>query len=269
VAPTPPDGGCLYNRPDDRNDDFFNAAPNIGLLYRFNESTVSFTNIARGFRVPQATELYRLQAQQSISDIDSETIDSIETGIRHETPGFSIEAVTYYMKKRDFIFRDSEGINVSDGKTEHYGVETSFNWWLIDQVYLNAVGSWSNQEYAFSRDAGLGEQIEDGNDIDTTPQILASARLGWEYGMGVAELEWVYNDEYYLDAANTAKYEGHDLYNFRLTFVPTENWDFALRVNNLTDTEYADRADLFSITDEYRYFPGRDREVFVQATWRN
>jgi len=267
--PVPPDGGCLYNRPDDRTDDFFNAAPNIGVLYRFNESTVSFTNYARGFRVPQATELYRLQAQQNVSDIDSETIDSIETGIRHEGATFSMETVAYYMKKNDFIFRDSEGINVSDGKTKHYGIETSFDWRFIDTMYLNAVGSWAKQKYDFNRDAGLGEVIEKGNEIDTSPQILASARLGYEYGLGVAELEWVYNDEYFLDAANTEKYEGHEIFNFRITMAPSDHWEFAVRVDNLTDEKYADRADLFSLTDQFRYFPGREREFYIQATWRN
>lgn len=269
IEPTPPDGGCLYNRPDDRSDSFFNAAPNLGLLYRFNETTVSFTNLARGFRVPQAQELYRLQAQQSISDIDSETLDSIETGIRHETERLSLETVIYYMKKDNFIFRDAEGINVSDGETKHYGIEGNLYMRLLDAWYVSANGSWAKQKYDFTRDAGLGEVIQSGNEIDTAPQVLASARLGWEYGLGLAELEWVYNDEYFLDAANTDKYEGHRLYNLRVTLDATENWSFAVRVNNLTDEEYADRADLFSITNEYRYFPGREREVYAQVTWRN
>ncbi|MGI9291731.1 MAG: TonB-dependent receptor [Gammaproteobacteria bacterium] len=260
---------CLYFRPEDRTDDFFDVAPNAGLLYRFSETTVGFINAVRGFRVPQATELYRLQSQQNVGDIDSVEIDSIESGVRHAGNKLQLETVAFYMKKRNDIFRTSAGINVDDGKSKHYGVEANLTWRIIDPVYLNMVGSWAKQKYDFDEpNAGLGESIEKGNEIDTAPQVLASARLGYEYLYGVAELEWVHQDEYFLDAANTEQYEGHDLLNVRLTFNPNETWGFGLRVMNLTDEKYADRADLFSPIGQFRYFPGREREVFAEISWR-
>ena len=33
-----------------------------------------------GFRPPETTELYRLQRQQSVADLDSESLDSVELG---------------------------------------------------------------------------------------------------------------------------------------------------------------------------------------------
>ena len=68
--------------------------------------------------------------------------------------------------------------------------------------------------------------------------------------------------EYFLDAANTAKYEGHDLWNLRVMVTPTPRWWLGVRVNNLTDKLYADRADF--AFGNHRYFPGRQREVYVQ-----
>jgi iron complex outermembrane receptor protein len=260
-------GGCLYSRPKDRNDDFFELAPNAGLLYKFNEQTVGFVNAVRGFRMPQATELYRLQRQQQSADIDPVEIDSVETGMRHAGEQIQLETVLFYMKKRNDILRTADGFNVDDGKTKHYGIETNITWRMTESVYLNAVGSWAKQKYDFDEpNAGLGESIEKGNEIDTAPQKLASARLGYEYGFGVAELEWVYNDEYFLDAANTEEYEGHNLLNFRMTLNPNETWGFAVRVTNLTDEKYADRADLSF--GNFRYFPGREREVFAEVSWR-
>jgi iron complex outermembrane receptor protein len=159
-CPSPPSYGCLYQRPADRTDSFLNLAPNLGVLYRFNEATVGFANAARGFRAPQATELYRLQRLQTSTDIDSEKLDSIETGIRHQTDVFSMEAVAFYMKKSDFIFRDSAGFNVSDGKTKHYGMEADINWRFIEPMYLSLVGSYAKHKYDFSRNAGLGELLK-------------------------------------------------------------------------------------------------------------
>jgi iron complex outermembrane receptor protein len=263
--------GCLYSRPADRSDSFFNLAPNIGALYRLANDTVWFTNFASGFRVPQATELYRLQRDQQSADIDSERLNSIETGIRHIADKLSVETVIYYMRKSNFIFRDAASENVSNGKTKHYGIEANLNWQIADPVYISVVGSYAKQTYDFNSDAGLGETIVKGNEIDTAPQVLASARLGYDHNIGLAELEWAYNDAYFLDAANTARYDGHSLLNLRLETSPVDNWSIALRVMNLTDVKYADRADYLTVTapaNRYRYFPGREREVYLQLSWK-
>jgi len=270
IADYPPDG-CLYFRPADRSDNYFNLSPNIGVLYKFTDATVGFVNFTSGFRAPQASELYRLQAQQDPSNIDSERLDSLEVGTRHQDSQLSIEAVAFYMRKSNVIFRDSAEVNVSDGKTKHYGVESNIAWRIIDPVYLSLVGSFAKQIYDFDRNASQGEIISKGNEIDTAPQVLASARLGYEHKYGLAELEWVYQDEYFLDAANTATYEGHELLNLRLIVTPTPVWEVALRINNLTDVAYADRADLQLTAPpdkRYRYFPGHDREVYLELTWR-
>src|SRR5262245_9602771 len=54
-------GGCLYSRPADRSDDFTNLAPRLGLVWSLADSTTTYVSLARGFRAPEATELYRLQ----------------------------------------------------------------------------------------------------------------------------------------------------------------------------------------------------------------
>ncbi len=264
-------GGCQYNRPADRNDAFLNLAPNLGVLYRFSDRTVAFANLTRGFRAPQATELYRLQSSQSVADIDSVTADSVELGLRHQGERMNIESVVYHMRKRNFIFRDASDFNVSNGKTSHTGIEINADWQLSDVLYLAVTGSYANQEYRFSRDADLGETIVKGNQIDTAPKALASARLGWANDLGRAELEWAYTDRYFLDAANTADYGGHRLLNLRFIMQTGENWTVGLRLNNLTDAKYADRADLLAVNTppEYRYFPGHPREFYASISWRN
>jgi iron complex outermembrane receptor protein len=82
----------------------------------------------------------------------------------------------------------------------------------------------------------------------------------------LAELEWLYVGGYWTNAANTARYGGHDLANLRLAARPTEAWSVGFRVTNLFDTAYADRAD-FAFGD-HRYFPGRGRAYFVELGWR-
>jgi len=71
---------------------------------------------------------------------------------------------------------------------------------------------------------------------------------------------------YWANAANTARYDGHDLLNLRLSWQLRSAWTIAMRVTNLLDAEYADRADF--AFGNYRYFPGRGRAAFVELAWR-
>ncbi len=70
-------------------------------------------------------------------------------------------------------------------------------------------------------------------------------------------MDAVYVGEYFLDAANTATYPGHKVANLRLAWSPAKTWRATLRVDNLFDTRYADRADF--AFGNYRYFPARGR----------
>ncbi len=258
--------GCLFFRPADRTDDFLEAAPNVGLLLRIDEASSAWITVTRGFRAPQATELYRLQNGQSVNDLDPETIDSLEIGWRRsEGPG-ALEISAFAMRKDDYIFRDSDGLNVSDGKTDHVGMEIqadlAFNWGL----YASAVGTWAKHTYDFNRVIAGGESIRSGDDVDTAPRTLGSARLGYARGRALAEFEWVHQGDYYLNAANTADYDGHDIFNFRSRWLIADDWSVLLRINNLTNKRYADRADF--AFGSYRYLPAREREYFVEIAYR-
>ncbi len=253
--------GCLYFRPESQANDFFNAAPEIGLVYRVTDEVSLFSNLRRGFRAPQATELYRLQSEQTIEDVKSETIDSFELGVHGEVSRITYELLGFAMRKDNYIFQDSNRRNVNDGKSKHLGVEAGFTWRIIQPLYLSVAGTWAKHTYDFTNNV-----VTKGDRIDTAPDVIGSAQLGYETGIGRTELEYVYNDAYFIDPSNTRKYEGHSLINWRLIFEPGDNWWAALRINNLTDEVYADRAD-FAFGD-YRYFPGRSREYYFQVGYR-
>ena len=102
-------GGCLYTRPADRSDTFNNVAPKLGGLLRLGGDTVAYVNAARGFRAPQMTELYRLQSGQLVSDLDSEAIDSLETGIRTAGDSWQVDASLFLMRKKNSVYRDANG----------------------------------------------------------------------------------------------------------------------------------------------------------------
>lgn len=259
-------GGCLYSRPADRSDDFTNLAPRLGVVWGVNDSTTAYLSLARGFRAPEATELYRLQRQQTVADLGSETADAAELGLRWRLPTASIDLALYHMDKDDVILRDSTGFNVSGGKTRHVGLEYAGDWSFAEGWMISTAGTYARHEYRFTAAVEQGEQITSGNDMDTAPREINSLRLRRTNDWIDAELEWLWVGAYWANAANTARYGGHDLGNLRLSVTPAKDWTLDLRVTNLLDVAYADRAD-FAFGD-YRYFPGRGRAYFVEVGWR-
>ena len=257
-------GGCLYNRPADRSDDYLELAPELTVSRRFDEG-MAWIRLARGFRAPQATELYRLQRGQDVADLDAETLDAVELGLRG-SGALEWELVGFYQRKRNFIFRDADGFNVSDGKTGHRGIEFTVQQRLTDKLSAAARGTYAIHWYRFDRDLG-GERIERGRDISSAPRKLASADLTWRPDdRWLTQLAVEHTGAYWLDAENTRRYGGHTLWHAFVHRELAAEWTASLRLRNLTNRRYAERADF--AFGNFRYFPGPGRTVFASLERR-
>lgn len=265
-TPCPAAGGCLFNRPDDRRDRFGDVAAQVGLRHAIGPGWQASARLARAFRVPQAAELYRLQRGQDVADLDTETLQGLELGLAHAGPRLDLRLDAYAYAKRDVILRDAAGFNLSGGRTTHRGIEAEGRWRFAARSWLAGTAAYSVQRYAFDRAIAGGETIVRGNEVDTAPRWLGGLRLGHDAGrVGSVELEWLHYGGYFLDAANTARYPGHDLLHLRWQRPVGNDWRVSARLMNLTDRRYAERADLGF--GEFRYFPGAGRSLFVAVAW--
>ena len=257
-------GGCLYTRPGSREDSFANVAGRIGLHHELAAGQ-AYATAGLGFRPPQATELYRLQSGQLAADIDSESLISLEVGWRMAGGRFDADIALYAERTENLIFRDADGFNVSDGETESLGVEFALGLAPADGHRLELTGTHARHRYAFNRDAARGEIIRDGNDVDSAPRWLGSARWRLRRGGVVSELEAVYVGSHFINAANTKRHGGHLALHWRGRYALSERvWLFA-RLLNLTDERYADRADY--AFGNYRYFPALPRQFYAGVEW--
>lgn len=268
----PEASNCRFFRPADSDDTFNNFSANIGVSYAWRDQHLTYLRIARGFRAPQATELYRLQAGQAVADLDSEQIDNIEIGLRGDTENLSYDLSAYYMEKDDVIFQDADRQNISGASTEHLGAELSIDYAFSDawRIAIDATAARHRYDSQINLIGSSGDIR--GNDIDTSPRLFGSARLTRNLEdltarESYAELEWVYMDEYYLEPDNEHEYAGHSLLNLRVGTTLTGGLSAALRVTNLLDEEYAERAD-FGF-GQYRYFVGQPRGAYLELayTW--
>ena len=263
-TPCPGPGGCLYSRPADRVDTFDNVAPRITLSWQPGERSLLYLSGSTGFRPPEMTEVYRLQRQQTEAELDSEQLDSIESGWKYHGDNFSFTAALFAMKKDNVILRESNGFYVGNGSTTHRGIEYDARVRLNSVFSVSVAGTYALHKYAFSRAIEGGETIIDGNEIDTAPQQLHNLRIDARFSEQFsAAMELFFVDRYYLDAANTASYPGHEVVNLRVGWSPRDDLRANLRVDNVFDTAYADRADF--AFGNYRYFPARGRALFLSV----
>lgn len=258
-----PAGTCRYSRPSDRSDDFDNLTAQLGWIHDFDANTQMFANYSFAFRAPQATELYRLQVNQSVADLDSEQVNSFEIGYRASRGNMSYGVAAYWMDKEDVIFQDSARNNISGGETSHRGVELDSNFVLSDNLSLKVVASYARHTYE-ANIAPLGVSVNlDGKDMDTAPRLVGNVQLNWNINsQNSLNLEWVHMDDYYTDESNLHSYEGHDLVNLRYRYDSGDNWYFAARVTNLFDEDYAERADFSPFAGD-RYFVGEPVSLYV------
>lgn len=258
--------GCRYSRPDDRSDDFANLSFDASLLHDFNDDLAGLVRLARGFRAPQAAEVYRLQNGQLEAELESESIESAELGLRGQRQSLQYSVTGFYMEKADVIFQSSDRLNLSDGETRHYGLEYDLSWQLHDQWNLAVGGTLARHRYTSDVTApGSSTEIAtSGNDIDTAPRRTHSVRLGWQPRAATrAELQWVATGRYYTDIENAHRYDGHDLLHLRLRQRLTDKLEVGMRVHNLLDVDYAERADYSSLGGGDRYFIGEPRSLFA------
>ena len=266
--PTGTEGRFL--RPESGTDRFDIWLPKVSLRYQLSTHSSLWGRLSRGGRTPQASDLYRLQINQTGGRANVETLDNVELGWLFGGESLRIETVIYHQQKQGFFFRDANGFSEANGKTDHTGIELEIDYAISAQWRWRGQLSYAEHTYAFNREIAAGpnttETIVSGNYIDTAPKWLASQSIVWTPTSNVdASIRWDLVGSYFTDASNQHEYEGHQLISAQLNFRPTESLELGLSAHNLANVLYADRADYFFGND--RYMPGRPRTVSANLTW--
>ncbi|WJG09814.1 TonB-dependent receptor [Aliiglaciecola sp. LCG003] len=252
--------GCRFTRPVDQVVSFAEWSMQLGFNYAVAAQQHFYGQWSNGYRAPQTTELFRLQAGQQSAELSPETMVGIELGLRGATNILSYDISLFKMQKDHFIFQDTNRQNISNGRTSHQGIELQVNAQLTEHWYARFSGSLAKHRY--ENDLNISSISILDNEIDTAPEHLASAQIGWKNASGHSvELDWAHTGNYFLNPENSASYSGHNLLSLRSSVRLSEQINISLRVINLTNTDYAERADF--AFGNYRYFVGEPRSVYL------
>lgn len=263
------------NRPADGNPSFRRLSPKVGVTYDVTKDISGYASYTQGFRVPSSGDLFRGTQGTAATAINLQPIrtESYEIGLRGGfAEVFTFNTAAYFMTKKDDIvnFSPSAGLTqrVNAGETEHNGIEIGLGIQPIREVELSSSFSYAVHRFNNFKVSTAGDFS--GKEMPQAPRVIVSTRLALRPSIlngGVVEIEWVNLGDYWLDNANTEKYDGHDLFNFRASYRISKEWELYAKAVNLAGNLYAEYASKNG-SSPAQFSPGQPRTFYGGLVYR-
>ena len=264
-----------FNRPGSTSVDFSQLSPKLGVTYQFSDTFNGFVSYRRAFRAPSEGQLFRPGGSLVSLNLDPVKVDSYEIGVRGQHgKNIDYEVSVYHMVKTDDLVTYEDGAGdrytLNAGETQHQGIEMGINAKLTPKLKLGVSYSYAKHTYEDWKPE-LGVDYS-GNEMESAPQEIMNTRLRWTPPVlkgGHAELEWEHLGDYWMDADNTHKYKGHDVFNLRANYNLDKKVEFYGRIMNLANKRYATSASYKPYGGgKFEYAPGMERTVYVGLNYK-
>lgn len=238
-------------------------SPRIGVVFTAGEAIHLYGNISGGSQTPTSDEL-------SINpDLELTKVQNYEVGIKASWENLAFETSIYYSPVFDEVvqviqpFGETEYFNA--GETEKKGVEAALTWMPVAGLSLGGSYTFSDYTYKEFSEPAFGRNIDrSGNSLPYIPRNYYSLFAAYIHRSGVyfraAANSW---GEYWMDNANSEKYQGYDLATDLTLGWENRRFEIALIVQNLFDQRYAVEAqkDLYG---GLRYSPAAPRSILAR-----
>ncbi|MCF2859975.1 TonB-dependent receptor [Pseudoalteromonas sp. SMS1] len=247
-----------------RSDTFKHLSPKASLNYKLQDNASMYIRYASAIRLPTTSEMYHLKTKETsaqLSALREETSDTYEIGYKANIDNLSIEAAYYIMDVNDAIVTAYDDLmssyRTNAGEVRHQGFEFGAHYTLDASWSVAFAYSQSKHEFGhYIQDQNRQDRDEKdftGKSLQMAPEYVANVRLNHTSqrfdGLQVtAELKSI--GDYWMDAANTEKYDGYTIANIKVNYQLSDALKLHARIANLTDKKYALQA-------EKRY--GRER----------
>lgn len=242
--------------PSERNN--FNAlTPKLGLTYNLHHQRGLYVNYSKGFAPPNISELYR---GVKVPVLEPAIYNNYEAGGWFgfaQDKGY-VDISVYQMKGSNEIIsvRSADGSyeNRNAGATTHRGVEWNARYTPLRSIFLRSSGTYA--VHTFNAYTENGKQY-DHNDMNGAPRWITNTEITWKppllKGFRIGA-EWQHVSSYFMDAANTAKYGGYELFNLRAGY-QFRSFDCWVNCMNAGDQPYATLAEKSAYGKSYRVGP--------------
>lgn len=246
---------------------FRRISPKIGVTYNFSDQTGIYANFSQGFVPPQVTEMYR---GVKVPVLRPSVFNNYEFGgwitllrkiLSADISLYSLDGMNEIVSVK---LDDGSTENRNAGKTSHKGVEIGINANPVKSVSIRFSGAYSRHRFIEFVEKGASFN---GNEMNGAPGWMHNAEIWFKpyflTGFRVG-LEWQKIGNYFMDAQNSAKYEGYDVFHLRAgyKFKALEIW---INIMNAGDKYYAYTASKSNAG--YSYTPAEPRNVNIGLSY--
>lgn len=248
-------GSKHYYQWSTASESFARLSPKLGMNLALDQSSHLYASYNQGFRAPSESNLFRAGTDSSAAAAQIKAADALslkpilaeqtELGLRGQLAGWDYDVATYLLKKKNDILSQRDATNTTtistnNGATRHEGIEIGLGRAFDSRWRADVAWSYARHTYDHwvTNTANLS-----GKEIESAPRRIGNVRLTWTPSSAtMAQLEWVKLGSYWLDAANTGQYAGHQLWNLRFMRQVDKSVSVVARVMNVMDKRYADSA---------------------------
>jgi len=214
-------------------------APRIGLTYFANDRLSVYAQAAQGGQLPSESEI------RENPELDAATARNIELGLKGRDFDWTFDLNLFHTTVEDEIVSVLNGWVTefqNAGETLKKGAEFEGRYYLGRHFWLG--GSYTYSDFTFTDFQepvhGVGNVDRSGNQIPYIPRHMYMLSLDYNNPNGFrARLQSNTWGEYYMDNANTEKYEGYDFLTSLMVGYGTLHHNLTLNVDNLFDQRYA------------------------------
>lgn len=235
-------GGGTYKTGDGEyeiNEAYTLVSPKIGFSYELNDSTNFYASVASANQAPTDNELKTNRVEDKGSLEKTKSIN-YEIGLKSRTKDYSYDIALYQNDVKDEITATKQGYTTfyeNAGETQKRGLEFNGQYYMNDKVSIGASYTYSN--FKFKEFMEDGTYDRGGNYLPYIPKHQYSIYSDFRYKGFKSRIQARTWGSYYMDNANTQKYEGYDLVTDIMLGYEYKNHNIQLNVNNLFDKHYA------------------------------
>ena len=250
--------------PDEKRN-FKKASPQLGVVWNITPKMDVYSNWSQGFVPPEVSSLYG--ANLVTPDLDAATFNNIDAGLRFKLLDDRLdgEITVYRLQGKDEVISYTKADNTREprnaGKTLHQGIEIGGTWKISDAYdqRVKVSGSIAQHEYEEFQPSPVLNYS--GNTMPSSPKSFGTI----EYQIKpIPELllsaEGVYVGSYWINDANTEKYNGHTLLNLRANY-RNNGYEVFGQILNATDVHYAESTSFSN--NQVSYTPAAPRTYLL------
>jgi iron complex outermembrane receptor protein len=257
--------------PEDINKNFGKTSPRLAISYQLIDGLNIYSQYSKGVQTPTEGELNE-NPQLSLVEVTN-----YEVGLKARFPRWSLDSALYYSPVSNEVVQvvgpGGQSQYVNSGKTAKKGFELSVSWFVLHGIELG--GAYSFTDYTFddfSEPVDSGGTIvnvdRSGNSLPFVPEDQSSLFVSYRHGSGLRlRLETLCWGSYYIDNANSEKYEGYAFVTSAMAAYEKGGFEISLNADNLFDDHYATEVEK-DTRGVVRYTPAPPRRLMLRLAYR-